>query len=182
MMALAVLVMCLVLVPASGGTWRAVGAARLPFEVPALILFMLQGMLRGRLPWMTAMAGSWVAFAWGCVCMLLLFTVLREWRQPGVSLVGLGIASNVMVVLLNEGMPYLHPSGRALAFVGPFYRTVTSGTHLAVLGDVLPDPTGRFLVSLGDLLLCLGAVTFVVASSVRSVVARDRVEHNRSRG
>ncbi len=169
MMAVAVIGTCLLLVPAVGGTWRALAELRLPFDLPILTLFLIQGFLRGRLLGARSDFGQWTVFAWACVCFALLLMVAFSWRRAGSSVLVLGLSSNLAVVLLNAGMPYVYTSDGVHSTASAFYHAANLGTRLVVLGDVLPDPSGQYLLSVGDLLLCIGAVTMVVAASVEKL-------------
>jgi hypothetical protein len=96
-------------------------------------------------------------------------------RHLASVLLGIGVALNVAVVATNGGMPV--DSG-ALARVGRrdvdvtrgfLYKHVpmTSDTHLSWLGDRIPVPIQRNVISVGDVLMAV-AICLWVADSVGS--------------
>ena len=94
------------------------------------------------------------------------------------SLVGMGVAAtgvgfNLLVILLNGGMPVmlgpaLDSSAVRIAVTasGGFYTLADARTQLAVLGDVLPTPLG--LASVGDVLLVVGVASLLIAGMTRA--------------
>ncbi len=96
----------------------------------------------------------------------------HPWMLP--ILVGLGL--NSLVIALNGGrMPIsqdalmrvthaIDPQAAA-ASLDPRHVTIDPGTHLAMLGDVVPLGVGALgtVLSLGDLLMALGLAGFVQA-------------------
>lgn len=95
-------------------------------------------------------------------------------RHAGMLLVSAGLAGNVLVIALNCGMPVDLTVARALGAAsmsippGDFtHVAVTAATRLPLLADVLPipgPPGFRLLASPGDLLLAVGAATFMAIS------------------
>jgi Family of unknown function (DUF5317) len=96
-------------------------------------------------------------------------------RHVASVLLGIGVALNVAVVAANRGMPV--DSG-ALASVGRrdvdvtrgfLYKHVpmTSDTRLSWLGDRIPVPIQRNVISVGDVLMAV-AICLWVADSVGS--------------
>lgn len=171
MIALAAVVLGLALGAASGGSIRALDTASLRFEWPVLLLFVIQAVARGRIA--GAAASRLGVSIWVCSCIALLLLSAADWRQLGIWVVGVGIALNILVVLLNGGMPVAFTSqasaGAAavsVAPVGGFYQLAGPGTVVGVLGDVLPLSVGgyRILVSPGDVLMALGVALFIVAA------------------
>lgn len=90
-------------------------------------------------------------------------------RVPGVSLVGLGLLCNVLVVGLNGMMPVSrHALRRAGASVSAFdqvpHAPADHRTVLRVLGDIVPVPLPAHpeVDSVGDLAIAAGMAQFVL--------------------
>jgi hypothetical protein len=109
------------------------------------------------------------------------FAVLNV-RTGGMVLVIGGIGLNLIVTLINWGMPV---SGSALVSAGIVAnpselegatlsggREVAHGAWLGFLGDVIPLPWGQ-VISVGDL-LWLAGLSLVVASVMRRYEVRSR--------
>ncbi len=173
MIALAAVVLSLALVPLIGGRFSGLVHLRLRYEAVMVVLFVIQGVLRGRIIGVDE-ASEWALAAWGGVCLALVFILMPSRGVPGVGVLIGGLASNLWVTLLNGGMPYATPSGEAASVATSFYHAANSATSFVWLGDVLPDPTGRFLVSLGDLLLLVGFTAVVLHGSTLSAIAREQ--------
>jgi hypothetical protein len=90
-------------------------------------------------------------------------------QLPGLSLLALGWFLNVLVITANAGMPVSRHavlrSGLEWTDVreGSLFKHVPAGSHtsLRFLGDVIPVPGLHRVVSLGDIVLLLGIVSFV---------------------
>ncbi|MCL4078809.1 DUF5317 domain-containing protein [Coriobacteriia bacterium Es71-Z0120] len=159
---------------ARGGSLARLEQVRLRGEAGLVFLLVLQMALpavttRLGVPAMLAL-GAWLLAMAGLVVLALVNT-----REPGMVLVALGVALNLMVIGLNAGMPV---SERALNIVARsdtvevsdlVHRTMDDETLLPWLTDVIPVPGPRGLrgvVSIGDLLLVAGAGWFL-ADAVR---------------
>ncbi|MDZ4169846.1 MAG: DUF5317 family protein [Coriobacteriia bacterium] len=151
---------------AAGGKFANLAQVRLSHELLIALLFVGQSIFRGRLPFWDGAAHDWAVFFWGLASLALLATLIPDAKLPGIGVAILGIAANLTVVLANEGMPYVAAGGAVLDSGAFFYRTGTIGTSLLFLGDVLPVPSGAYLLSLGDILLGIGVMVFIVAGSV----------------
>jgi hypothetical protein len=106
----------------------------------------------------------------------------RNWSSTtgrlhtGLVLLAGGFLLNAVPIALNGRMPY---SGRAADYLGLTGDTgkgvrIGPGTHLGWLGDVIPVPGVRAIVSVGDLVLVVGIVITLVAlmaNAPRSAVA-----------
>lgn len=104
---------------------------------------------------------------------VLVFAVFNV-RVGGMVLVVAGVGSNLLVTLLNWGMPV---SGSALVSAGIVERSklttvtltggrsINNGAVLGILGDVIPLPWGQ-VISIGDLILLVG-IALVTASVLR---------------
>lgn len=114
---------------------------------------------------------------------ILTFTVINI-RTGGMILVATGVALNLLVTLINWGMPV---SGSALVRTGLVDRarlpdtvltggrSVADGPRLGWLGDVIPLPWGQ-VISFGDILILCGTA-LVTASVIRGAT----VGHQHSR-
>lgn len=97
----------------------------------------------------------------------------------GVAVVGLGLVLNLAAVVLNDGMP-VRPGALVAAGVversdlptlelaGPRHLE-TPRDRVPVLGDVLPVPLAREVLSFGDLVILVGT-----ADAVRDLARRRR--------
>ena len=84
-------------------------------------------------------------------------------RLTGAALVAVGGALNLVVVLLNHGMPVDPAAVAAAGAVMPtdaLHVALSEATRLAALGDVVPVAIARAVYSAGDLCIALGG--FVV--------------------
>jgi hypothetical protein len=95
----------------------------------------------------------------------------RNWSSTtgrlhaGLVLLAGGFLLNAVPIALNGRMPY---SGRAADYLGLHGNTgkgvrIGPGTHLGWLGDVIPVPGVRAVVSVGDLVIVVGIVVTLVA-------------------
>jgi hypothetical protein len=114
----------------------------------------------------------------GALAVLLAFVAANA-HITGVLVLGCGLLLNLVAVVLNNGMPV---RGEALVvagvveeaelptttFTGPRHLE-TGSDRLAVLGDVLPVPITREVLSFGDLIILAGA-----ADAVRELSRRRR--------
>lgn len=174
MIALAAASLSLLLVPLIGGRLVNLGRVRLRHGGAVLALFLVQGALRGRLPGLEE-STVWAMAAWGAVCVSLVFLLWPSRNVVGVPILMIGLAANLWVTLLNQGMPYVTLSGAAATEVGSFYHLANRASTFAWMGDVLPDPTMGWLLSLGDMLLFVGFVVTVLHATSTDVVAAHAV-------
>ncbi|MCA1840363.1 MAG: DUF5317 domain-containing protein [Actinobacteria bacterium] len=93
---------------------------------------------------------------------LIAFVVLNR-EQPGASLIALGLALNLLVILPNGGMPVSAHAAHIAGFDPSGYlgtalkhRAMGPGTIFSWLGDVIPIPGLGKVVSVGDIVLGLG--------------------------
>lgn len=164
MIAIGALAYCAVVLPLLNADPRRLADLRLRHEGLVIALFVVQGIARGRSADLTH-AGMWVVFIWSSACILLIVILVASMDVPGVPLISLGLACNVFVTVLNGGMPYLPPDSARHLQDGPFYEQVLGHTSLAWMGDVLPDPSAGWLLSMGDVLLAVGAIAVIVSAS-----------------
>jgi hypothetical protein len=110
---------------------------------------------------------------------VLLGFVASNTHLTGVAVIGVGLLLNLVAVGLNGGMPV---RGSALVAAGVLEQDElatsdlsgprhleTPRDRLPVLGDVLPIPLTREVVSFGDLIVVFGA-----ADAIRDLVRRRR--------
>jgi hypothetical protein len=114
----------------------------------------------------------------GSLALLLTFAV-SNLGVTGIAVIGVGLLLNLLSVVLNNGMPV---SGDALVaadvveaedldtvtFTGP-RQLETSSDRFAVLGDIIPLPIARQVLSFGDLIIVVGA-----GDAVRDIARRRR--------
>jgi hypothetical protein len=123
--------------------------------------------------------GDVAALATGLGLAVLLAFVAANAHITGVVVIGLGLLLNLVAVALNSGMPVRGGALVAAGIVeqeelptldvdGPRHLE-TPRDRLPVLGDVLPVPLTREVVSFGDLIVIFGA-----ADAVRDLVRRRR--------
>lgn len=124
------------------------------------------------------------AVVMGLALAALLAFVATNAHVTGVVVIGLGLLLNLVAVVLNNGMPV---RGGALVaaevvdqadlattdFVGPRHLE-TNRDRLGVLGDTLPVPITREVLSFGDLIVVVGA-----ADAMRELARRRRRTWNR---
>ena len=108
---------------------------------------------------------------------VLIAVAVANRHITGLAVIALGLGLNLVAVALNEGMP-VRPSALVRAHVvkaaelptttlrGPRHLE-SAGDALAVLGDVLPLPLTREVLSFGDLLVIVGA-----ADALRALARR----------
>ena len=138
-----------------------------------LLLFVAQSAVRQALPRLGIVEGSWIVWLWCGISVGLIFLCALNWRVPGVPIIAFGIGLNLVVVVMNAAMPVggplaaaidMEPGAASIASRGGFYEAVNSETAATWLGDVIPVPAPppvRSLVSLGDLLMFVGAGVLV---------------------
>lgn len=107
---------------------------------------------------------------------MVVFFVLLNFSFRGLPLVGLGLLSNTMVILLNGGNMPVKGDYEYLVFTGPDLDKFKAGlpvdsfilaspdTKLSFLGDVISLPWGGQylkLFSIGDVVITLGGIIFI---------------------
>lgn len=147
----------------AGGRLRRLGQLRLRWPWLALLGFALQARVPSRHLQIVFLTTSFV--------LLWAFAVANI-RVIGVPLVFAGIVLNLSVMALNEGMPVsrsaLLASGqgseleRLIEEPGAKHHLATTDDRLLFLGDVIPLPPIRAVVSVGDLFTVTGLVLLIV--------------------
>lgn len=159
----------------SGGSLARLQEVRLRGE-PWFVLLLLLQMALPAIAERLRLSATLALGIWLLAMTALVVLALRNAAVPGMLLVAVGVALNLMVIGLNAGMPV---SERAVRFVTrsesveiPYdlvHRPMTGDTLLPALADVIPvpGPKGlRAVVSVGDLLLVSGVgwLLFVATS------------------
>jgi len=161
---------------------RQLAGVEFSHEWLVMALFAAQGFSRGRVVGSTAM--SWGMAIWTVSSVALIVILSTSWRQPGLWAATLGIGLNLLVVLLNAGMPVVLNSASdasatlaTIATTAGFYRLASRATVAKSLADslVLNIGGGRYFASVGDLLLVVGIAVFIAAVMIRS----DLVDNSR---
>jgi DHA3 family macrolide efflux protein-like MFS transporter len=136
---------------AFGGEWRRLGTF-------TLYLWPLLAIGAGlRLLGYVVPASPLAVYFIGLVCVAVV--AARNWRLPGAALISVGTFSNVLVVLLNSGMPV--DLTVATAIGAPLPET---GLHIALgpntifpfLADIIPVGIVGGMYSVGDFLIAFG--------------------------
>lgn len=106
-----------------------------------------------------------------CVSYLLLGAFLTANRQvPGALIIGGGLVLNLAVIVANGGMPVSLDAARVAGIDPGAYldsavkhRRMLPSTPLGFLGDVIPVPHLRTVVSAGDVAIAAGIFRLVDA-------------------
>lgn len=113
--------------------------------------------------------------------------VVTNWFRAGMALIAAGFVLNAVVILGNGGMPVSADAIRtlggdpaALAIAGK-HQVADADTALPWLGDVIPVPGLRLIVSLGDLVLVAGMVPLAHDLMTPASAASRRQRRNLSR-
>jgi hypothetical protein len=145
MLAVGVLV-GLALAALRGADWRRLAETRWRLWPLIVAGFLLQLILYGRFEGRTLPDLPYAAPLYVLSNLLVLASLVANWRVPGVPLVALGAALNLTAIVANGGqMPSLH-------------RGMTEATPLAWLADWIELPLlPQRQFSIGDLLLVVGS-------------------------
>jgi MFS family permease len=93
----------------------------------------------------------------GLLCVAVV--AAGNWRLPGAALISVGTFSNVLVVLLNSGMPVDMTVARAIDGLPPpngFHIELGPGTIFPFLADIIPVGIVHGMYSVGDFLIAFG--------------------------
>jgi DHA3 family macrolide efflux protein-like MFS transporter len=93
----------------------------------------------------------------GLVCVAVV--AARNWRLPGAALISVGTFSNVLVVLLNSGMPVDMTVARAIDALPPpngLHMELGPNTIFPFLADIVPVGIVHGMYSVGDVLIAFG--------------------------
>lgn len=104
--------------------------------------------------------------------------LIRNRRLPGVVMAGLGLLLNVVVIAANGAMPVsaraVETAGvsKPLGEAGLKHEPMADDTVLPWLGDAVPVPGLREVLSVGDVVLALGLTRLVYVRTRGSARAR----------
>ena len=156
----------------AGGSYRNLVRSQLRFEIPIVALFVIQGIFRGRLPFVGAT--RYAMAVWLASSIVLVALLWWNRHCPGIALAAVGVLLNVVVVAANSSMPVsIDHAGligalvpQAIVQSGGFYRLIDSGTIAPFLSDVMPlqFAGATMLLSLGDVALMVAVVVYLVSS------------------
>ena len=163
-------VACILSVPLRGGSLRRLGALRLHAEWAAL------GALAGQVLVLGVFADGaawWHAVGHVGTYGLAAWFVWANRRLPGVGLLALGGALNLVAILANHGVMPTSMWAERAAGLEPTDAFANSAPladpHLLWLGDVIPVPLPLGLsnvLSVGDLLIYAGALVLLQRTCV----------------
>lgn len=157
----------LILGATAGGSFAYLKGAGLRFEGLLILAFLIQGLARGRLLHGLPSLGSG-KLIWVLSSLVVVALLVVSIGRPGIYLVTLGTLMNVAVVLLNGAMPILHAGGsigKALPGM-EFYQLLNQSAIVPWAADamVIRGWGDAYLASVGDILLLVGVVTYLVAA------------------
>lgn len=132
---------------------------------------------------------EWLGDAGGLVVVLASNLAVAVWlvlnrALPGLLLAGAGMALNVVVIAANGAMPVLPSSAERAGVTQSIedssikHERLDDGTVLPWLGDAIPVPPFKEVLSVGDVVLALGLCRVVDA---RMMLAK-RPRHSAGEG
>lgn len=174
MPAIAALVLGLGLGWACGGRAANLAKLRIRFEIPILVLFVLQAVARDRL-WGAGNSSTLGLAAWILTSIGLATLLALNHRVPGLPLAGFGLLLNLDAVVLNGFMPAVGSAVLLSPVGGGFYGMAGQSTIFVWIADVMPlgARTRGLLLSVGDVVL-LVAVTCTIIFAMNSVGSTER--------
>jgi hypothetical protein len=167
----------------AGGSLRNLGEHRLAAWplLPVGVVLQVAGNLQGGGVGLALVIGSYAALGAFAVANIKLF---------GMALVVVGLACNLLVITVNDGMP-VRPAAAVRAGIAssetalrrihlkPKHHYERPDDRLMFLGDVLPVPPLHEVLSLGDVIMSLG-IAMVIASLLRRDPAHPQPQPTRS--
>lgn len=138
---------------AFGGDWRRLSTFTL-YLWPLLVIGAGLRLVGYLVP-----ASPLAVYFFGLLCIAVVAG--RNWRLPGAALISVGTFSNVLVVLLNSGMPVDIPLAKEINALPPengLYLAIGPNTIFPFLGDIIPValPVFASVYSVGDFLIAFG--------------------------
>jgi hypothetical protein len=133
-------------------SWRPLASVELRW-VPLLVVALLA---RTIAPLLGVLALPLYVFALGATAG----AAAVNWRLAGAAAVAAGSALNLLVVLLNGGMPVDPAAAQAAGATMPFdglHIVLDGEVRLALLSDVIPVALIKGVYSVGDVLIAVGA-------------------------
>lgn len=107
-------------------------------------------------------------------------------RLPGLLIAGVGMTLNLLVISANGAMPVLDSSAEAAGVAQSLedaslkHEVMDEDTVLPWLGDAIPVPPFREVLSVGDVVLALGLARLVDARMMARKKPRHRAAPSRS--
>ena len=110
---------------------------------------------------------AWLLVSYAC----LLVFVAANLPLAGMGVVFIGITLNLAAIAANHGMPVRESAARAAGVIGPGqsmefdgvkHVAEDRGTRVRVLGDIVPVPALRQVLSFGDLIISVGVADLMV--------------------
>lgn len=136
---------------AFGGDWRRLGTFTLHLW-PLLVVGAGLRLLGYVVP-----TSPLAVYFIGLLCVAVV--AARNWRLPGAALISVGTFSNVLVVLLNSGMPVDMTVATEIDALPPpngLHIELGPGTTFPFLADIIPVGIVRGMYSVGDFLIAFG--------------------------
>ena len=158
---------------AFGGDWRRLSTFTL-YLWPLLVIGA--GL---RLVGFVVPASPLAVYVIGLICIAVV--AARNWRLPGAALISVGTFSNVLVVLVNSGMPVdmtVAAEIKALPPPNGLHIELGPGTILPFLSDIIPVGIVPSMYSVGDFLIAFGGflIPFLwLQASPEEVAARHEL-------
>ena len=130
---------------------------------------------------------DWLGEAGGLAVVLASNAAVAVWlfankALPGLTLAGAGMALNVLVIAVNGAMPVLERSARTAGVTRSLedasfkHEPLDDGTALPWLGDAIPVPPFKEVLSVGDVVLALGLARVVDARMMAHRKPRHSVD------
>ncbi len=176
----AVVVICLGTALLRGGDLLALGQVRIRFAPVLLAALVLKAAVYSNLGVQLLGSGLWSRVVHMIVTLVLLAVLLANRDLPGFKIIGLGIFLNLFVILINGGsMPISMAAAARLALptdpalfhqqYGTQNILASEGARLWFLGDAIvwPAPLPPKAISIGDVILAVGAFIFFQKALVR---------------
>jgi hypothetical protein len=158
-----------------GGSLDALGATRLRWAW--LLAAGLAAQVAAQL-WAPPWLRPWGLFVVVVSNLAIVVFIAVNRHLPGLLLADLGLVLNLAVIVANGAMPVSAAAARSAGLGAPGpgelrHEVLDEDTALPWLGDVIPEPGLREVLSVGDLLLAAGIAHLVYARTTSSAV-RDR--------
>ena len=105
--------------------------------------------------------------------LLVAAFLLWNSRLPGMALAGAGQVMNLIVISVNQAMPVSQSAAETAGIAGRLsemglkHEPMTDSTIIPWLGDVIPVPFLKNVISIGDVVLAIGIAWFVYATMTR---------------
>jgi MFS family permease len=136
---------------AFGGDWRRLGSLTLRYW-PLLAIAAILRVLGAFVP-------TSPLIVYEAALLFVAIVAALNWRLPGAVLIAVGTLMNILVVLVNSGMPYdveaITANGIAMPNDG-LHMPLTATTVVPFLGDIVPVAFAGGIYSIGDFLIAFG--------------------------